>query len=234
MKIVTVTITGADDNDKATELVGFSRLYPFVEWGILFSRGKVGQLRYPSQEKIEEFVAAGLPLSAHFCGWYSREVMENSNFSLLEDLNGFSRVQINYNFSHSEKWNFPRLLQWIQQNPRLSVIFQANKANREFINMICQLDLPKNIHLLYDSSGGSGSVIKEIKSPFKNFTGYSGGISPGNIGTIVEAITTNPAPDRVWMDMESGVRINNRLSFKSVQAVLSACSPHIEITSQPT
>jgi len=38
MKINKITITGADDRTKISDLVQLQKDYPFVEWGILFSK----------------------------------------------------------------------------------------------------------------------------------------------------------------------------------------------------
>ena len=45
-----VTITGADDAVDPGALVALSAEFPFVEWGILFSKSREGEARYPSAE----------------------------------------------------------------------------------------------------------------------------------------------------------------------------------------
>ena len=223
MYIDRVTITGADDNDNPEELKMLSEQYPFVEWGLLFSRGKKGTARYPSSERIADFLSSGVRLSAHFCGWYSREVLENKNYSLLTALKNFHRVQINYNFSLSNNWDLQPLLEWFFGHPSLSVIFQVNKANADVIDRLHNVDFPENIHFLYDSSGGRGTVIQRIEPVFVNYTGYSGGIGPDNVEAVLRKIIDYPNPAKVWIDMESGVRTGDRLDLKKVEAVLAKC-----------
>ena len=48
-----VTITGADDSIKATDLIPLSKRFPFVEWGILLSKNNEGSFRFPTRDWIE-------------------------------------------------------------------------------------------------------------------------------------------------------------------------------------
>ena len=48
-------MTGADDSVDPKELFRISEKYPFVEWGILFSKSATGRYRYPSKEWIVNF-----------------------------------------------------------------------------------------------------------------------------------------------------------------------------------
>ena len=76
MKINKLAIAGPDDLVKHEDLLNLQNEYPFVEWGILFSSTN-GKPRYPTQNWISKAVNLKLNLSAHFCGWWSREVLEN-------------------------------------------------------------------------------------------------------------------------------------------------------------
>lgn len=229
MKIDKVTITGVDDNVAPIELKWLSQDFPFVEWGVLFSQSKQGTNRYPSPKTIPELLFHQLKLSAHFCGWHAREVLENMNYSLFEGLKNFHRVQLNYNFKKSSKWNLSSLIDWIAGHPSLSVIFQVNADNWLAIDYLDNTDNPENIHFLYDSSGGRGTVLKEIKPSYSNYTGYSGGIGPDNIEEVVQKITDYPNPINVWIDMESGVRTNDELDLKKVEKVLTICKKYISL-----
>jgi hypothetical protein len=220
MQVDKITFTGADDNTSLLDLSNISKLCPFVELGILFSKSKEGQSRYPSQSKRDYFAAMGIPMSAHFCGWYSKEVLEKSNYKIMEGLEGFQRIQINYNFSNSIGWDVRPLLDWAVIHPEKSIIFQVNKANQKTIDFIDGSDIPENIHFLYDSSGGRGSVIGEIKPTYKNYTGYSGGLNPDNIESVVKLISDYPNPRRVWVDMESGVRTGDHFDIDKCLKVI--------------
>ena len=123
MKINKVTITGADDKTDIDKLIRLTDKYPFVEWGILFSSGREGTQRYPSHEWIKQIVETDLPLSAHFCGWWAKQVLEESNFSLIEQAEGFSRIQLNYNFARSRGWSLVKLIEYAKDSPK-NIILQ--------------------------------------------------------------------------------------------------------------
>ena len=85
-----------------------------------------------------------------------------------------------------------------------------------------------NTHILYDSSGGRGVEIKQIKSPYKNiYTGYSGGINPDNIDDICKQITFHKKDDRVWIDIQTGARTNNEFDLEKVETILKITSKFV-------
>lgn len=180
MKINRVTITGADDLTNISDLVEITNKFPFVEWGILFSKNKEGQYRYPKKEWINQVTKAGIPLSAHLCGAYTRDIFEKYDTSFLKKLKGnWKRVQLNYNFKnqgdYSQCCNVAQMLQEVNDK---NYIFQFNKSNENFIKGLVHVEVT-NWDILFDSSGGRGTQIKILQEPFKNiYTGYSGGIDP--------------------------------------------------------
>lgn len=227
MNINKVTITGADNNISQNDLVEISKVYPFVEWGLLFSKYKEGQQRYPTTEWIDKLLEYDINLSAHFCGWYSKEVLEEKNFQLISNLKNFKRIQLNYNFKNYIQ-NITDLIEFMNNNSK-SIIFQYNKSNSEFLNTILDLDIPNNIHFLYDASGGRGVEIKDIVNPFKNYTGYSGGLNDINIDNICKLISENTDKSNVWIDLESGARTNNFFDLDKVIKILEIVKPYINL-----
>ena len=198
MKINKVTITGADDKTNPNDLIDLSIKYPFVEWAILFSNSRQGQERYPSEEWKMKFdtlsrlmPGSNKQVAAHFCGWYSNEVLENSNIDLLRNLSSiFKRVQINYNFKRSKNWKLTPVLEYAKENPDRSIIFQYNFNNADALtDMIIESEfkdpinqamiqaakktlkthgqevienVPSNVHFLFDSSGGNGLYVDSL------------------------------------------------------------------------
>lgn len=229
MTVDRVTITGADDKTEIEELYAMWLHYPFVEWGILFSKSSEATPRYPSRTKILEIASyKEMPLSAHFCGWHSKEVMERQNFRLIDELPpAFKRVQINYNFSKSEGWEVKWILDYASEHQERSIIFQQNGSNASVMELIRAKLRSNNVHFLYDSSGGRGVAINNIMPPFSNYTGYSGGIHPGNIEDILNKIYSHKLKDAVWMDMESGVRTENYLDPEKVNDALYSANKFI-------
>lgn len=229
MKINKVTLTGADNKTNYADLLKLQEQYPFVEWGILFSKSREGQQRYPTQEHIkDQFTGIGsLELSAHFCGWWSKVVLENQNFELITGLpDQFKRVQLNYNFKNSKGFDLITLLRFAENYNQKSIILQYNRSNSEVLDKFRSENvLPENIHFLYDGSGGRGTEIQVIDEPIGTYyTGYSGGLSTENIDSICATISRAENQSKVWIDMESGVRTDNDFDLIKVETILHKCA----------
>lgn len=220
MNINKVTITGADDKVNIDRLYRTWNQYPFVEWGILFSGKNSGTYRYPSKDWRKQIEQRQMPLSAHFCGQYAKDVIEHQIFSAIDDLHpSYKRIQLNYTF-RNELANLPAVLDFARTCKR-SIILQFNRANMEAIDEIRKAGLPPNIEILHDASGGTGKEITFIPAPFWSvYTGYAGGICPETIRFVCKEITETNIPDNVWIDMESGVRTRDRFDFEKVEDVL--------------
>lgn len=232
MKINKVTITGADDSVDHNDLVALQLKYPFVEWGILFSEKRAGKDRYPTMSWIQR-LSVDLKLSAHLCGGYSRSIFEDGDVSFLHNLHSsFKRVQINYNFGYNQNWSFRKMLAYASTYSIRQIVLQYNKSNNNSIYHLideeCNGSLPDNINLLYDSSGGRGNAFVALQPPFKGiYTGYSGGISPLNIKEVCSVIYNSydfAVDEEVWIDMESGVRTDNKFDLSKVEYVLEMAS----------
>ncbi|MGL4568725.1 MAG: hypothetical protein ACRCU6_09400, partial [Fusobacteriaceae bacterium] len=159
------------------------------------------------------------------CGEFSKNIMENLDDSIFDKFpKSFKRFQINYNFKKGTPKSSNEIANMFEgRNMRDGnyYILQHNKSNAHFLGGW----FPKNVHALYDSSGGRGTMISEIEDPLSNFsyTGYSGGISPENIIEIKNLIqgVHHSNLSEVWIDMESGIMDeNNRLSIKKCIKIL--------------
>lgn len=242
-----MTITGADDAVEVKKLMEIEKEFPFVEWGILFSGTKVGAERYPQPAWIANAVTNLKKCSAHLCGAYSRSVLEKRGIDFLEHVHTqFERVQLNYNFSQNDKWDIEPLIKYLVRTDNLKkVILQNNKSNSRLINDVIGFPLiHSGLNILYDASGGRGTVIEKVEAPFPNhYTGYSGGIGPDNVEDVCKLITgqvsgsfsvTNGAAKLtqnneryVWIDMESGVRTDNKFDLDKVWSVLEKAASYV-------
>lgn len=237
MRLFRVTITGADDKVDHEDLLRLSVIYPFVEWGILFSKSNKGTKRFPSEDWVEALLYCCpkhdetwqnpycklMNLSAHLCGDYSKEIMNGEyHFSGFKDV--FKRFQINFNFRNSE-FDIDKFLDL--KCDYNEFIFQYNKSNEFTIGLLLEENKGrKNLNILYDSSGGRGIEIKKIKTPFEVKTGYSGGLNPDNVEDFIRKLS-KPYDCDVWIDMESGVRTNNEFDLSKVEKVLEICNKYI-------
>lgn len=228
MKINRITITGADDNTPILQLEKLSKEFPFVEWGILYSQSRAGTNRYPSSKWRSRLrYWKELNFSAHLCGQYPRDILQQGKYfqDAYDSLEGYGRVQINFNFKNT---TFdPEHLLTLLKRTDVRYILQANKSNAEVIDTIDA----ENFDVLYDSSGGRGTVIKEIKEPFSNhYTGYSGGLTPENIDDFCQQIIAHPSDSSVFIDCESGVRNEkDEFDLNKVHDYLAICKKYVTI-----
>jgi hypothetical protein len=193
MIINKLTLTGPDDKTDIGYLLDIFNKYNFVEFGILFSKAKEGLQRYPSAQWFNKLNASERPenskFSAHLCGEYSRNILEKSNFDFFTKFGDlFKRFQLNYSFGRNFV-NIEKMFNFVEGKD-FDVIIQYNKNNSKFLDYYIKQDLPSNINILFDSSGGRGrcTVIANIQPPFKSYTGYSGGISTDNVENICNQI----------------------------------------------
>jgi hypothetical protein len=249
-----VTITGADDSVSPLQLKELSAEFPFVEWGILLSQGKVGTPRFPSYQWLldlyeEMEITVMMPhLSTHICGSWSRELLDGRwPFPWRKDwvLSIFERAQINFTAKPAtsthpltdilEKWSYD------YGGPQ-EFIIQDNAANGSFFSSmleICGFIVP-----LFDGSGGKGDlpgtwpaaeyvafpedgVDNSAKSPI--YHGYAGGLGPDTLEAQLPRIFEAAGEARIWIDMETRVRSDNDRLFDlaKVRRCLEICAPFI-------
>jgi len=238
MPLTRVSITGADDTVRPSDLVELSREFPFVEWGILFSESLAGSARYPTKDWRQAFVAIAnthkLQLAAHLCGKIARE-MESGAETLWLPM-PFQRVQLNgYAGGDLDTPSHHRLgVTFILQARGLSdfVRFSLRAAdlNASTETGIDRMPWSKRstASVLFDPSSGTGTPpttqwpIQRTEVP----TGYAGGIRPSNVRTVLGDLPPSATP--VWIDMESGVRTNNVFDLARVRQVLEACAPFVQ------
>ena len=228
MKLTRVTITGADDAVDPRALVAISHVFPFVEWGILCSEKREGQERYPTTEWRNRFNDALLnayppvkTASCHLCGALSRLAMHGDWSWLTEEkLSAFQRFQLN-GFSQEETdLSIARVF------PHLEFVLQVQTrpALVRAQDLSCQ---HSNVSVLWDRSGGRGTTELDWPDPAGLRIGYAGGIGPSNVEAVIREINAKILHGMYWIDMESGVRINDRFDLNRVWAVLAAAEPFV-------
>jgi hypothetical protein len=232
MIIDKVTITGADDRINYNDLLNLQEDFPFVEWGILFSESKEGTNRYPSSEHRSKQFIGDLNLSAHFCGWWARQVIEEGNYKLIHDLPPqYKRVQINYNFNTSTRFDLKKLREYIEfSDPARRIILQYNRSNKPALDAwMRDHNVPSKVHFLYDASGGRGDVIGNIQPAIGgHYTGYAGGISLATLDEICCDIGRIKTDEKVWVDLESGARTDNKFDLEVVRMLLDDFTYHVK------
>lgn len=247
MKIDKVTITGADNNTSIEEMLKIAKEFPFVEFGILFSESRVGTNRYPTldwiinliqEDDIQNNNKSILNLSGHICGKYTRDFL-SSGPDFLKELYSplkkrFKRFQLNYNFAkNQEDVNLVYFLNRVDHHEKLSdshFILQMNKSNSHFINEVILKyvkEKDKYFHYLFDASGGNG-ILREWQEPLEGvYCGYAGGLTPDNIDIELLKINQKVGNSTIWIDVESGVRTDDKLDLDKVRKFLKSCQQYI-------
>ena len=224
MIINKVVLTGADDNTSIADLKQIQKEFSFVEWGILIASNP-GRNRYPSEDYINSLKNTGLNLALHICGKHSRDIMSDGIIDIKYDF--FDRYQINFNFFHT-KHTLSNYSELVNKFPNKKFILQSNFSNEPYIKTILNEYNIINTNILYDSSGGRGTEIKTINNPYNVYTGYSGGLNPGNVNNICDIISNHPDISKVWIDMESGVRTDDKFDLNKVYNVLKIVDTSID------
>lgn len=227
--LIAVTITGIDSSTSLAEVLRLSRLYPWVEWGILYSPDRAGGGRYMHLDEILRWVnelrAAGVQRSLHLCG---RAVDRYINGAMLPSYGGvvlsdaLSRLQLNSN-QERKQYDIEDIARAVAECG-FPVITQHNSNNASVVR-----DLPTwQHHVLYDASGGEGVDDWSGWLPafdHKIATGYSGGIGPDNISDALMAAYACASGKPFWIDMEGKLRNeSDELDLDRVEAVLHAVS----------
>lgn len=210
-----VTITGADNDVDPGELVSLSESYPFVEWGILYSHKRMGTARYPDSDWIAHLDALAesrANLAVHLCGQAARELMDHGRLVWLGGRSAIQRVQVNGYKGRPHQIGDGRGFEFILQVRDVDLLQDAAGD---------ALALP-NASILYDPSGGRGHVPEVWPgAPAGVRMGVAGGITPETVVAVAHRAQHVAAS---WIDMESGVRTDDRFDMDKVRAVLEACA----------
>lgn len=231
-----VTITGADQWTYIPEMVEISQEFPFVEWGILFSAKHQGvSPRYPAEEWLQALrkTAEKLPLnlSAHLCGRWVRDVVIDASLTFKEQRKDlwplFQRVQLNFHAEpHKRHHAFAgRLL----EDPGKQYIFQIDGRNDDLWEH-ARTVLGDRAVPLFDRSGGAGELPDQWPKVFEDvYGGYAGGLGPDNLTSQLELIEAAAGKARIWIDMETRVRTEEKFDLAKVRRAVEQASEWIEL-----
>jgi hypothetical protein len=234
MKIDRVTMTGADDSVRPSDLLPIAVKYPEMEWGILFSKSQEGGNRFPSYDWIVEFgrIAAerNLKCCAHLCGRWVRDMVEHGKPEWFIDrgelLPIFQRVQINF---HADKHTpHPDFYKLLADTGKIQFIFQMDDVNNSVLERCLQLGL--NAVPLFDTSGGIGAVPKSWPKQYEGvYCGYAGGLGPDTIEAELKRIAAVVDDNPIWIDMETRIRSlqDRKFDLEKVERCLSLCRQYV-------
>jgi len=232
MNLDRITITGADDSIDPQDLVAITKKYPFVEWGILFSRSQQGTSRFPSNQWVKNLmkVYPNFNLSAHLCGKWVRDVVLKSEFTFRDThplIANFQRIQLNFHGQYHKA--HPDFVKLLHKHSQYDWIFQHDGVNDELIIQFVNMS-GINVFPLFDRSGGAGVVPSEWPKPICGYQGYAGGLGPDNIVNEIGRVSQVAGESKVWIDMETKVRSNNDMQFElsKVEQCLELSKPFVK------
>ena len=225
-----VTITGADDQTGVSQLIELSTKFPFVEWGILIDQSKQGTARYPSLSwrrfflgSVEEARRAGIRVNyaTHLCNASARKFL-----ATMQDEGMLpSRIQINLGTEPPPATvDVPYYAE--------EVIFQCSDERLlpEYGRFVRSRRFERSI--LFDASRGRGvAPATWPTAPLDCRMGYAGGITPSNVESVLHALKPHNPP---WIDMESGVRSDNKLDLDLVVQVLERVARWLASKTSPS
>ncbi len=236
-----ITFSGADDGVDPDALIEISRAHPYVEWGILCSTKRRGTARYPSEVWIAALAARafdamktlrrGVQLSAHFCGEMAREVERGERWPLPAANPSFQRVQLNGIKIPAAQ----TLIDFLKKSPGLpEVILQVPTLLQLIDAQIVAERVPCIVSALFDPSAGQGLAPKEpwpalpSQAHRKLRVGYAGGINPTNVVKVLAGLRT-PHREQLayWIDMESGIRTEEKFDLEKVREVIRLAEPFV-------
>lgn len=219
IKLSRVTFTGADDSVRGVELRAFmqrANLPSFIEWGILVSESQEGGKRFPTAERIEEFIedleGVHCFLSLHVCGKWVRQICNGDWSGLVRHygmgvINKFDRIQLNF---HADRHalrpqKFFDEMKRMQKALGFDLILQFDGVNDHLLKQCHENGI--NAFPLFDLSGGKGELPESWDAgvhPY--FNGYAGGLGPENVEEELPKIVAAAGTGEFWIDMETRIR----------------------------
>ena len=224
LKLKHITFTGIGNDTNPKTLKEIQNEFPLVEWGILMSKNwKENGPRYLNPAFIYDIksMKLNLNLSCHVCGSCARSVINNDWKPLIQLANYqfdiFYRCQLNVSIT------FPKpKTPFVRPYPTLDELIIQQPSENDLL----VFDTIKNrthMSVLLDASGGRG-IDTTIKPLFRYGlkVGYAGGINPDNVGDKLYQLLHDVEGD-FWIDMESGVRTDDKFDLNKVYKVLHIC-----------
>ncbi len=224
MKLKFVTCSGANEHTNIDELVAVLASSTKMEAGIQVSGKKAsfGTARYLwikalyyklSQERRSVNLALHLNQDwvEAFCS--GKVVSELSEFLSWKNVLGepfFKRVQLNFRIGREKTPNIDTLVAVMTQYPDVRFILSYNESNARFIKTLhgigCHFDC------LFDNSHGEGITAERYETPVFDdvLQGYSGGISPENVVSVLDKISQSVDDEReIFIDAEGKLKGND-------------------------
>lgn len=217
-----VTFTGVDDRTNVNDLVDLTKRFPFVEFGVLISKGNTNKNvvnRYPNATIFKKLKNKGLNLSCHLCGSVARNIVKKDDWNEFFDLLGkdyeiFNRFQLNV----SGVKGFSRDIHFIEDKDFI-IQLKEDMSLYDFYK-----DLP-NVYGFQDNSGGVGRFEDNWLDSDRYF-GYAGGLNIDNVESVIRDLYVVNNAD-FWIDMETSVRTFDWFDTNKCEQILKICEAYV-------
>lgn len=196
-----LTLTGVDESTSISDILDLSR--EGVEIGVLYTYDPEGRPRYPSRKWIDKLIESEVDcLAIHVCGRKARAEMLGDP-AMFNDVN---RIQVNGKVYPGELERICAL------QPYEKIITQHQDG---------LILLPFSNHqILVDDSGGRGLLPSQwVRPETHKAVGFAGGLGPYNLREELPKIMAI-ADDLSWIDMESGIRTDDKFDMKKAMKVV--------------
>ena len=222
-----ITFTGIGVETDLKVLKEIQDEYPLVEWGVLLSKNwQENGPRFFDPSQLSNLRWQGLNLSCHLCGSAARAVVSENwepSFEVTRGMFGlFQRCQENISMEQPNDQT-----QYMRPPIDLSeLIIQQKSAGA--MNIFNAIKDRTKMSVLLDASGGRGidTPVKPLNIPGLK-VGYAGGLNPDNVDEKLEYLLKN-VEGEFWIDMESGVRTDDRFDIDKCVSVLQTCQKIME------
>jgi hypothetical protein len=204
------SLTGIDETTPLVELAVVSDMYPYAEWGFLYSPRQQGTPgRYPSVARIERAFKELPPyvrVALHVCGAGVSQLLDGERVvcRLADQLRARGgRVQLDFDAARSEV-DLGRLRQLMLTHPDIVFITRHNDANKAVSQALAGVP---NHAILFDSSVGRGLSPQSWQRAAESIPcGYAGGLGPETLGQQLPRIYEAADKATFWIDMEERLR----------------------------
>lgn len=229
MPLSNCSLTGIDEATPLVELAVVSDMYPYAEWGFLYSPKRQGTPgRYPSVARIQRAfkeLPAYVRVALHVCGSGVPELLDGESVvsGLLEQVrNRGGRVQLNFDAAAREVQP-ERLRPFLLARPDLMFVTPHNDSNDTVTQA---LEGVENHAILFDSSPGREVTPQEWRAPIESvLCGYSGGLGPENLAHQLPRIYDAVGKAEFWINLEGRLRDeHDRFSMSNARKCLQVVS----------
>jgi hypothetical protein len=209
MPLTRCSLTGVDETTPLVELVAVSDLYPFTEWGFLYSPERQGSRgRYPSLARLRRAfkeLPAMVRVALHVCGSGAARLLDGEPFvsGLCEQVRTRGgRVQLNFDASEGGV-DMAKLRAFMLSRPDVTFITQHNSRNASVTMALA--DVPNHAVLFDASLGAVAPDVWPAALPSVR-CGYAGGLGPENLARVLPRIYEAAGNTEFWIGMEGRLR----------------------------